>query len=285
MKKQMKWGLATLILLLGIAAVFLLTDKDTETKPKNVLGQQTKDMLKQGAPLPQQAETPDPVRKPPPPGETKESGYWHGDHWYRHDEARTDDVIPVRQVTAAQRAEWEKYWKDQGLDPPPDGHGYEWDENGNISLYEYNKPTFEIKWSEHLVPGQDFHKLSVDEWKRYLVLEHIVSGTVHVLKGEQLTAVINGAPIPKVVYPGGVVELAREQMSDLEQLASAKKPKISTTVTWSRDVTPEDEANMNQQIRALLDSSTPPDRQWVEWGDDLLEKIIRELKDEVEKRR
>ena len=57
MKKEMKWGLATLILLLGIAAVFLLTDKDTATKPKMTLGQPTKDLLKQGVKSPQQAET------------------------------------------------------------------------------------------------------------------------------------------------------------------------------------------------------------------------------------
>ena len=48
MKKQMKWGLATLILLLGIAAVFLLMDNDTETEPEMTLGQPTKDLLKQG---------------------------------------------------------------------------------------------------------------------------------------------------------------------------------------------------------------------------------------------
>ena len=68
MEKQMKWGLATLMLLLGIAAVFLFIDKDTETKPKYTLGQQTKDLLKQDVKSPQQAETPGAEKRQPPPG-------------------------------------------------------------------------------------------------------------------------------------------------------------------------------------------------------------------------
>ena len=62
MKKQMIWGLAALILLLGIAAVFLFIDKDTETEPETTLGQQTKDLLEQGV-KPPPAET---DRQPPP---------------------------------------------------------------------------------------------------------------------------------------------------------------------------------------------------------------------------
>ena len=52
MKKQMKWGFATLLLLLGIAAVFLLTDKDTATKPNHVLEQETKNLTNKPIPQP-----------------------------------------------------------------------------------------------------------------------------------------------------------------------------------------------------------------------------------------
>ena len=62
MEKQMIWGLATLLLLLGIAAVFLFIDKDTTTEPEMALGQQTKDLLEQGV-KPPPAET---DRQPPP---------------------------------------------------------------------------------------------------------------------------------------------------------------------------------------------------------------------------
>ena len=79
MEKKMIWGLATLILLLGIAAVFLFIDKDTETEPEMTLGQPTKDLLKQGVKLPQQANVSD-TQKPPPPDDGREY-VWHGNHW------------------------------------------------------------------------------------------------------------------------------------------------------------------------------------------------------------
>ena len=80
MSKQMKWGLATLMLLLGIAAVFLLTDNDTAKPTKYVLGQSTKDLLKKGVKLPQQANAPDDEQRPPPPDDGREYE-WHGTHW------------------------------------------------------------------------------------------------------------------------------------------------------------------------------------------------------------
>ena len=103
MEKQMKWGLATLMLLLGIAAVFLFLDKDTETEPEMTLGQPTKDLLKQGVQVQQEVtqeanasdnEPPEQqaVDKPPPPGETKDSGYWEGDRWVT-DEEVTQHVL------------------------------------------------------------------------------------------------------------------------------------------------------------------------------------------------
>ena len=69
MNKQMIWGLTTLILLLGIAAVFLLMDKDTAKTPKTTLGQQTKDLLKQGVKWTNNPVTAD-TQKPPSPSES-----------------------------------------------------------------------------------------------------------------------------------------------------------------------------------------------------------------------
>ena len=80
MKKQMIWGLATLMLLLGIAAVFLFIDKDTTTEPEMTLGQPTKDLLKKGVKLPQQAKTPEAEQRPLPPDDGREY-VWHGTHW------------------------------------------------------------------------------------------------------------------------------------------------------------------------------------------------------------
>ena len=66
--------------MLGIATVFLLMDKDTAKTPKTTLGQQTKDLLKQGAPSPQQADTSiaDAARQSPPSASPRDSDVWHG---------------------------------------------------------------------------------------------------------------------------------------------------------------------------------------------------------------
>ena len=76
MKKQMIWGIATLILLLGIAAVFLLTDNDTAKPTKYVLGQSTKDLLNKPRPQPQKDASSAASKQMP--GET-ETGHVHGD--------------------------------------------------------------------------------------------------------------------------------------------------------------------------------------------------------------
>ena len=76
MKKEMKWGLATLILLLGIAAVFLFIDKDTDTEPEMTLGQQTKDLLNKPRPQPQKDASSAASKQMP--GET-ETGHVHED--------------------------------------------------------------------------------------------------------------------------------------------------------------------------------------------------------------
>ena len=81
MSKQMKWGLATLILLLGIAAVFLFIDKDTEIEPKMTLGQPTKDLLKQDVKWTNNLVIAD-TQKPPSPSESYETGHWDGDYWH-----------------------------------------------------------------------------------------------------------------------------------------------------------------------------------------------------------
>ena len=101
MKKQMKWGLATLILLLGIAAVFLLMDNDTETEPEMTLGQPTKDLLKQGVNMPQQAETPVAVDELPPvvpPNEHPSGPHRHEDDTVHNPAQVTNDPYPDRHI-------------------------------------------------------------------------------------------------------------------------------------------------------------------------------------------
>ena len=91
MEKHKIWGIAILLLLLGIAAVFLIIDKDTETKPKTTLGQPTKDLLKKGVKLPQQANTSD-TQRPPPPDDGREY-VWHDNHWNPVDAPKLVDSL------------------------------------------------------------------------------------------------------------------------------------------------------------------------------------------------
>ncbi len=85
MRKHKKWGIATLMLLLGIATVFLLINTDTPPDPKLVLGQVTKDQLKQGVKLPADnprgTSTPDAANRQPPPGASA-NGHWDGNEWH-----------------------------------------------------------------------------------------------------------------------------------------------------------------------------------------------------------
>ena len=113
--------------------------------------------------------------------EASESGHFHADgtwHAGAHDSKRNPGVEnpsrssqpPLtfsgeRPLTKAEVAEWQKYWADMGLEPPPSGHGYQWDENGKVSLFQYNVPEFEVKWSEKETPGQDYYKLTDEEWR------------------------------------------------------------------------------------------------------------------------
>ena len=73
MKKQMKWGLATLLLLLGIAAVFIFLDQNAEL---HQLEKETADSTKQPEERnnPQVVDVSDPQREPPP-GEVRDEAY------------------------------------------------------------------------------------------------------------------------------------------------------------------------------------------------------------------
>ena len=159
MKKQMKWGLATLMLLLGIAAVFLFIDKDTTTEPEMTLGQSTKDLLKQGVNMPQQTpqvvNVSDDTQRPPPPGETHQTGYWHGDHW--HKIVADELMVPPKdteQHTTQKATDWKalsleerrKRWTEAyrakwGDDPPWNAeYRHVHDSKGKVRRHYRNKP-------------------------------------------------------------------------------------------------------------------------------------------------
>lgn len=67
-------GILTILILVVAAGVFLLIDRSTDTEPKVIQKIKKDEIATRNA---QDAD------KPPPPGETKETRYWHGDHWHK----------------------------------------------------------------------------------------------------------------------------------------------------------------------------------------------------------
>ncbi len=82
MKRKMLCGLAVLILLLITVGVFLFTQQNIDTKPEVVFEPPSDEVIQKMEADIAERNTQD-AAKPPPPGETKESGYWHGDHWHK----------------------------------------------------------------------------------------------------------------------------------------------------------------------------------------------------------
>ena len=157
MKKQMKWGLATLLLLLGIAAVFIFLDQNAElrqlekeTAESDKLFEESKKQKKiEEANLPA-----DDVKKPPP-GETHETGYWHGDHWYKI--VADELMVPPKdteQHTTQKATDWKalsleerrKRWTEAyrakwGDDPPWNAeYRHVHDSKGKVRRHYRNKP-------------------------------------------------------------------------------------------------------------------------------------------------
>ena len=172
MKKEMKWGLATLILLLGIAAVFLLTDKDTATKPKMTLGQPTKDLLKAGVKSPQQAETPVAVEELPPVVRPDEhpnvKGHFQDSVLYdeNHNPIK---MTPELEDKLNKQAKQDFYTQVRGVSgPPPAGYKYRithdgkamLDENGKPMIYKIGEPIFSLETQKGFAP-------TLEQYKKY----------------------------------------------------------------------------------------------------------------------
>lgn len=287
MNRNMIGGIIVLVVLLGIAGVFLLIEKP-DTEPKTVFNppleddmQKVKDDLAAQKPQTEKLVV-DAVK--PPPGESHETGYWHDGHWHRT--ALSTDLpqkLPVY-VTESDKTELVKFWEVKGLNAPPPGHGYEFDESGKATLFKYNKPRFKTGWSEKFFPGQDFHKLSHDEWQLYHVLQHIVSGTVLRLDSDMIRLVKSGHPLPKAIYNQGVVELARVLKAELAEKASGPNPRVGTDITWDRPFTPEELAAIERQENELLKSMRSPERPTPEWSH-LVDTVIKDLEEDQRKRR
>ena len=230
-----------------------------------------------------------------PVGDTSQGGHWHGDEWHAEPDVASMPKklaqLPItssgeRVLTKEQKAEIQKFWADLGLEPPPKGYGYRWDENGKVSLFQYNVPRYETKWSTEEVPGQDYYKLTDEEWARHRVLRHIISQTPLRLTPEQTRQVaLEGKPFPTVTYAPGVVELAKEWLSELNRKASGPVPNVSSAVTWTRQPTERELQEIARKESELLNSLEKPRRPSPgPWDEDLIAEVVKELEAEVQRR-
>ena len=240
-----------------------------------------------------------------PVGDTSQGGHFHEDGTF-HAQPHADTGIPKGQkpippsqlpldssvenvLTKEEEAERLKYWADMGLEPPPRGYGYQWDENGKISLYQYNVAYFKTYWSTEKYPGQDYSQLSQDEWKRHRALHHIVRQEPLRLTQEQTRQVtLEGKPFPKVTYAPGVVELAKEKIRELDRKASGPIVKGSVDITWNRKSTEQEHADIHRrsvELTRALESQKPPPPPLTGWTDEtFFDALVKELEAEIQRR-
>ena len=82
MNRKMVRGIIVLIAIVGIAGVFLLIGRNTDTGPKKVFNAPSDEVMDKVRGDLAARKAQDAV-KPPPPGETHETGHWDGDHWHK----------------------------------------------------------------------------------------------------------------------------------------------------------------------------------------------------------
>lgn len=91
MNKKIVGGLVVLIVLLSSIGCYLLTQRNTDTEPEVVLGEETKQLLKDKEKQP----TAQDAVKPSPPGKTKESGHRHKEPHAEVENGTPPEVVPT----------------------------------------------------------------------------------------------------------------------------------------------------------------------------------------------
>ena len=113
MNRNMIRGIIVLIVLLGIAGVFLLIDRDTHTEQRLKLGQVTKDLLKKGTkqPATQEAAKPLPLEENPETGHRRDDGTWHPEP----DASPRHSITEMETDTFPNLLERDSHWSDAYL--------------------------------------------------------------------------------------------------------------------------------------------------------------------------
>lgn len=177
----------------------------------------------------------------------------------------TDDFLTElseeeKALLAAEVSEEAKreFYNSIGLDPPPPGHTYLWDGDGNARLVRYNEPLVEVDWTQQ--GYGNFSQLSDEEFDRYNALAAIT---------DQTTA-------RSLRIPANVVELAREWKNELYQKTWGSKPTIQAATVYNRPITLTDSENKSRLLEEkYLDVLPSPRRFSVNY--DIVNQLIIEL--------
>ncbi|RKU16698.1 hypothetical protein C6501_05185 [Candidatus Poribacteria bacterium] len=261
MYKKMLWGLGVLVLLICTAFVFMTVRNRAEIR------QLKKEYAVTEKPLEARDEPTQPItdNKPHRPARAGFKWEWHGDHWHEIPVAQADDqevVVPVKKMTDAQKAEWEKYWKDQGLEPPPPGYTYVWNDT-SAKLVQFNVPYFEVT---DTYGYNNYYQLSDNEWDRYKALSAIAHKSLN-----------------RVKIPDDVASLAKKWLEPLHQKTWGLQKAIVTTVTYDREETPEDVAYNQKLTSEKLAAIKPPEVDY-SINHDVVDLIILELEEALQRR-
>ena len=236
------------------------------------------------------------------PGPTAK-GHWHGDVW--HDETHDTPIDEVRNETPANSEptpgpttevhnewyeanspEWHEalrqlaslapseeemrdFYREQGLEPPPDGYTYIQTKDGNTQLIKDGEPIVEIYTADTRF---DVGYLSDEDWELYQALY----GMTH----KSIIETENISP--------EVVALAQKKKEALEQKAQGPIPFVKAFTIYSGLKTPADDGRTERKINEKLKEAYAQlglrrDRTTYHYDYELINQLITEFQKEVQK--
>ncbi len=109
MNRKLYWGLAALITVIALGSfVFYHQWSEIQQLKKEVAASEKVDESNTQKQTPKATDVSDDVNKPPPPGETHETGHWDGDYWHKTAHTENGQPIPgkIHPLTPEQIAAW-----------------------------------------------------------------------------------------------------------------------------------------------------------------------------------
>lgn len=248
LKNNWHWMLFVIVIFGGIGVV-LFIQLNTDTEPETVFNPPSAETLQniRDKLAAQKAQEADGTNKPPPPGETHETGHWHGDHWHRTapntDQRQIGNGVPASPLPSTTENPKRRKWIREGEVKPGHFHSYDedgyliCDENGNLIQTPYGDPAFHIFTTIGFRP-------TYEEYQEYKKL---------VAQGNAAYAAGNMAEYDRLIKE--VLQFRRDHQGEL--------PDLTATTVLPDDHTP-DSPEAKARISRL--SSAKLDQLYREWG-------------------